>query len=248
MFDEDADDFESFNGDPVGFVGQSGFIHKKTSIGRRIITGGLTGGIGGALGGIFSGGGGGGGCVGPGCGPGGSGMTGMTQQDPREAALRDPRFNTALALAADVPGHIRHGHIPGTAMGHPQHQQFLAPVTPGGGIGDRIRRFVPGGESGMVSTGGMVVPEEVHQTRLECPTFANGKTGILWMSGMTGEVVCLPRGVNGAGFGLIRKNKPRKKAFITAAEKASLSKRDNLAKKAKEFAKLTGQTCGKAKR
>jgi len=240
MFDDDTDDFESFNGDPTGFVGESGFIHKKNSISRRVIRGGLSGGLSGALGGLLSGGGGGGKapCVGPGCnGP-----------DAMAVALADPRFNTAAALAADVPGHIRHGHIPGTTEGHAFHQEFLTEVIPGGGIGNAIKRFVPGGDSGMVSGGGMVVPEEVHQTRLECPTFANGKTGILWMSGMTGEVVCLPRGVNGAGFGLIRKNKPRKKAFITAAEKASLSKRDNLAKKAKEFAKLTGQTCGKAKR
>ena len=241
MFDEDADVFESFNGDPTGFVGQSGIIHKPGSFSRRVFKGLFEGGVGGAIGGVFAGGGG-GGCVGPGCGPGG---TGMTQQDPREAALRDPRFNTELALAADVPGHIRHGHIPGTAMGHPQHQQFLSPVTPGGGIGDAIRRFVPGGESGMRSTGGMVEPTEVHSARLECPRFANGKTGILWMHVMSGQVVCLPRGVNGTGFGLVRKNKPRKKAYITAAEKASLTKRDGLSKKAREFAKLTGQTCAK---
>ena len=241
MFDEDADDFESFNGDPTGFVGQSGFIHRKDSIGRRIIKGGLSGGVGGALGGLL--GGGGGDCVGGNCR--GNVVPGGTSVDPREAALRDPRFNTELALAADVPGHIRHGHIPGTLEGHPQHQQFLSPVTPGGGIGDAIRRFVPGGESGMRSTGGMVEPTEVHSARLECPRFANGKTGILWMHVMSGQVVCLPRGVNGTGFGLIRKNKPRKKAFITAAEKASLSKRDALGKKAREFAKLTGQTCAK---
>tara|TARA_R110000751_G_scaffold157003_1_gene262419 strand:+ start:204 stop:938 length:735 start_codon:yes stop_codon:yes gene_type:complete len=241
MFDEDLDDFESFNGDPTGFVGESGFIHKKNSISRRVIRGGLTGGLSGALGGLLSGGGGGGGsraggCVGPNCGG----------PDPAiAAALADPRFNTAAALAVDVPGHIQHGHIPGTALGHPAHLEFLTAVVPGGGVGNAIKRFVPGGESGMVAGGGMVIPEEVLQSRLECPTFANGKTGILWMRAMTGEVVCLPRGVNGAGFGLVRKNKPRKKAFITAAEKASLSKRDALGKKAREFAKLTGQTCAK---
>jgi len=241
MFDDDTDDFESFNGDPTGFVGQSGFIHKKNSVSRRVFRGFVKGGVGGAVGGVFSGGGGGGGgCVGAGCGGGA-----VTQEDKRNAALADPRFNTAAALAADVPGHIRHGHIPGTTDGHAFHQEFLTEVVPGGGVGNAIKRFVPGGDSGMVAGGGMVVPEEVFSARLECPTFANGKTGILWMSAMTGEVVCLPRGVNGAGFGLVRKNKPRKKAYITAAEKASLTKRDGLGKKAREFAKLTGQTCAK---
>ena len=71
----------------------------------------------------------------------------------------------------------------------------------------------------------------------------NGKKGILWMGMQNGVVVCLPTGVNGKPMGLMRKNKPRAKAFISAAQVKGLRKRSTLTKKAKEFAKLTGQTC-----
>jgi len=76
-------------------------------------------------------------------------------------------------------------------------------------------------------------------SRLQCPRYANG-TGILWMQPLSGQVVCLPRGVNGGPFGLIRKNKPRRKAYITAAEIKQLKSVDRTKKKAKSFAKLAG--------
>lgn len=92
---------------------------------------------------------------------------------------------------------------------------------------------------------GMVAPYAQEVRRLTCPKFADGKTGILWMNAMTGAVACLPRGVNGGKFGLIRKNKKRPKAYISAADVKMLRKADRLQKKAKDFAKLTGQTCKK---
>jgi len=76
-----------------------------------------------------------------------------------------------------------------------------------------------------------------------CPKFADNKKGVLWMQAMTGVVVCLPRGVNGSGFGLVRKNRPRRKAFVTAAEISALRGQARTKKKAKKFAALTGQVC-----
>lgn len=90
---------------------------------------------------------------------------------------------------------------------------------------------------------GMVQPTAVCIETLVCPTFADNKKGVLWMQAMTGLVVCLPRGVNGSGFGLIRKNRPRRKAFVTAAEISALRGQDRTKKKAKKFAALTGQVC-----
>ncbi|HEU01646.1 MAG TPA: hypothetical protein ENH89_15200 [Aurantimonas coralicida] len=89
----------------------------------------------------------------------------------------------------------------------------------------------------------MVQPTAVCIETLVCPTFADNKKGVLWMQAMTGLVVCLPRGVNGSGFGLIRKNRPRRKAFVTAAEISALRGQDRTKKKAKKFAALTGQVC-----
>jgi len=98
----------------------------------------------------------------------------------------------------------------------------------------------PGGQ---VEGQGIVYPNPTERLVQECPTMPNGKKGILWMGMQNGVVVCLPTGVNGKPMGYMRKNKPRRKAFISAAQVAGLRKRSNLTKKAKEFAKLTGQTC-----
>lgn len=94
-----------------------------------------------------------------------------------------------------------------------------------------------------VGVGGLALPMLVGIPTHICPTFADGKKGILWMNALTGEVICLPRGTNGTGFGLIRKNKPRKKAFISAADIKVLRRKDAIAKKTKALAKLSGMTC-----
>jgi len=109
----------------------------------------------------------------------------------------------------------------------------------------------PGGVTpGEASTGatGLYLPMAAQVTRLTCPKYANGKQGILWMAPLTGQVVCLPRGVNGRGFGLIRKNDPRPKPYISHGEAKLLRKRTTLAKKAREFARMTGQSCSKSGR
>ncbi len=116
-------------------------------------------------------------------------------------------------------------------------------LDPGGGTG------IPGGPQGDFPAGpeggptNMVQPQAVCIETLVCPTFADNKKGVLWMQAMTGVVVCLPRGVNGSGFGLIRKNRPRRKAFVTAAEISALRGQARTKKKAKKFAALTGQVC-----
>jgi len=97
--------------------------------------------------------------------------------------------------------------------------------------------------SGGTSASGLSRPTARSVVVQDCPTFADGKKGLLWMNALTGEVVCLPRGTNGSGFGLIRKNKPRAKPFISAAMKKQLGVSAAATKKAKEFAKLTGQVC-----
>ena len=115
-------------------------------------------------------------------------------------------------------------------------------LDPGAGTG--IPFFGPQVEPGGFAEGqGIVYPNPIERLVQECPVMPNGKKGILWMGMQDGVVVCLPTGVNGKPMGYMRKNKPRRKAFITAAQVKDLRKRDNLTKKAKEFAKLTGQTC-----
>lgn len=108
---------------------------------------------------------------------------------------------------------------------------------PGAGQG------LPGG-NGAAGTG-LNRPRATSRTVLQCPRFADGKTGVLWMNALTGDVVCLPRRTSGRGFGLIRKNKPRKRAYISAAEKASLTKMKRVQERAKEFATDAGFTCKK---
>lgn len=100
-----------------------------------------------------------------------------------------------------------------------------------------------GAPSGGRAASGLARPTVRSVAVQDCPTFADGKKGLLWMNALTGEVVCLPRGTNGRGFGLIRKNKPRAKPFISAAMKKQLGVSAAASKKAKEFAKLTGQVC-----
>lgn len=110
---------------------------------------------------------------------------------------------------------------PGTAPALPQLPGAAAPVTGGGG--------------------GLATPTLRSVTRMECPRFANGSKGILWMN-INGQVVCLPRGVNGSGFGLFRKNKKRAKPFISAAQIKELKSVKRTQKKAKKFASLAGLT------
>ena len=110
-------------------------------------------------------------------------------------------------------------------------------LDPGAGTG------LPGG-NGAAGTG-LNRPRATSRTVLECPTFADGKKGILWMNALTGDVVCLPRRTSGKGFGLIRKNPPRQKPFISAAEKRLLTKISSVQKRAKKFAMDAGFACKK---
>jgi len=108
-------------------------------------------------------------------------------------------------------------------------------IDPGPGQG------LPGGNG--AAGGGLSRPRATSRTVLECPRFADGKKGILWMNALTGDVVCLPRATNGRGFGLIRKNTPRAKPFISAADKKLLTKITSVQKKAKSFATSAGFIC-----
>ena len=123
-----------------------------------------------------------------------------------------------------ISGTCRFDFDPGAGTGLP----FVGPqVSPGGTVDGQ----------------GIVFPNPVERLVQDCPTMPNGKKGILWMGAQDGVLVCLPRGVNGRPMGYVRKNKPRRKPFITAAQISELRRKSSLTKKAKEFAKLTGQTC-----
>ena len=101
---------------------------------------------------------------------------------------------------------------------------------------------------GQASTGQMGIssPMLVQRNRLECLPAPNGGRQVLYYSPMTGEQVCLPA-KGGAAFaksmGLLRKWSPRPKPYISAQDVKVLKKADRMTKKAKAFAKLTGQTC-----
>ena len=128
-------------------------------------------------------------------------------------------------VQCDPPWKMRNGRC----------QPPIAIPTFGGG---RETDVIPFESSGGGAT--MMNPAVVCRETHVCPTFANGKMGILWFSPMTNQVVCLPRGCNGAGFGLIRKNKPRKKAIITAADGVIMRKAPAIAKKVQKAARSMG--------
>jgi hypothetical protein len=98
----------------------------------------------------------------------------------------------------------------------------------------------PNGDGGAV--GGGIAPTLTCVETHVCPTFADGKKGILWINPLTNTVICLPRGCSGKGFGLIRKNRPRAKAYISAASIRELKGMARTQKKAKAFARLAGLT------
>lgn len=100
-------------------------------------------------------------------------------------------------------------------------------------------------ERGPGAASGLAIPSRVPVSTLKCPRFADGKTGILWMNALTGEVVCLPRRTSGRGFGLIRKNPPRAKPPMSAADFKQLKRNKRLAEKAKKLAMDSGFTCKK---
>ena len=163
-------------------------------------------------------------------------------------------------LATTVPGNIPQFGAAGFGLGgnvqqagpcgmfsswDPLQGRCVIDLDPGAGtglpfVGPQVR---PGGPVTNGAGQGIVFPNPVERLVQECPTMPNGKKGILWMGMQDGVIVCLPRGVNGKPMGYTRKNKPRRKAFISAADVSLARSRDRLAKKAKEFAKLTGQTC-----
>lgn len=106
-----------------------------------------------------------------------------------------------------------------------------------------------GGPSTVATSGRLAVPPTRAAVMVDrCPKFADGATGILWMSALTGQVVCLPRRANGGAFGLIRKNKPRRKPFISAAQKKQLDSIKSVQTKAKAFATAAGFKCTTTKK
>lgn len=124
------------------------FFHKRL---LRAAGGFITGGPAGAIAAGLGGGGGGGGRRMP------------TQAElARQAAAADPRFSTPAAMATDVLGHIRHGHIPGTSAGHAFQAKFASGIIPSG-----------------IASGGPCLPfQQRDPISGECKFFIGNKPGI----------------------------------------------------------------------
>lgn len=217
-----------------------GFIHKRL-IGAA--TGFLSGGgIAGGIGGFLSGGGGDGASAVPGKPPGGiAGGAARRIQGAIITRRAAPQFAPSGApLSTSSPAASSIG-IPDLGFCFPGFKKdpisgrCVLDLDPGPGTG------LPGGPE--PEGVGLAQPQVVCIETMVCPVFADNKKGVLWMNALTGLVVCLPRGTNGSGFGLIRKNPPRRKAFVTAAEIKRLQGQATTRKKAKKFAALTGQVC-----
>ncbi len=156
----------------------------------------------------------------------------------------------ACEVAAGIIFGDDDGSVPGDPIVDPGRGPCPPFMSPSPITGECVLDFDPGPGVGLPggngATGaGLTRPSSVSRQVLECPRFADGKTGILWMNALTGDVVCLPRRTSGRGFGLIRKNKPRKKAFISAAQKKSLDDIAKVQAKAKKFATDAGFSCKK---
>ena len=121
------------------------------------------------------------------------------------------------------------------------------PTTPGCPGFDPTPGVDTPGERSIMPQGApsLQAPFAVQRTVLQCPTFGNGKVGILWMSALDGQIICLPRGVNGLQFGLIRKNKPPTKPLFTGGDMNCLRRATRLQKKFRKIDKLFGATARK---
>lgn len=169
------------------------------------------------------------------------------------AGIDDSILRAACEAGADLTGDVFGGDA-GDPIGVPKKLVDGKGCFPGFSRDPITGRCVfdldPGPGTGFPGNGaaagtGLTRPSAVSRTVLECPRFADGKTGILWMNALTGDVICLPRRTSGRGFGLIRKNPPRKKPFISAAQKKSLDRIKSVQDKAKTFAMDAGFTCKK---
>jgi len=123
--------------------------------------------------------------------------------------------------------------------------------------------FVPDGIGGCVATDptgppisptergavadGPALPSRVARNVHVCPKFVDGSTGILYFSPLTNQIVCLPRSMSpksALAFGLLRKNKARAKALVTAADGRLLSKISSIQGKIGTLAaKAEGLSC-----
>lgn len=128
--------------------------------------------------------------------------------------------------------------------------QSYGPVT----FGDPTPGVATPAEASM-GVGGLRAPMLMNVNRLKCPgggvvhfypntaTYSEGKL-------VDAQFACLPRGVSGAKFGLVRKNKARPKPYVSAHDARMLKKYGkggSMGKKAKAFAKLTGQSCSSSR-
>lgn len=164
-------------------------------------------------------------------------------QAARNAAMLDPRFLTPAAMAADVVGHIKHGHIPGLPGGHAFTEKFLAPpptstgsngcIVPGmkrDPISGDCRFFVgdqagpDGGGQAVAGAFGMpaIVPDAESVTRLSCPA------GMV----LGRDNLCYPKAVlrRDSKF---RKWRPGMRPILTGGERHGIAKAKRSTNKAR---------------
>ena len=164
--------------------------------------------------------------------------------------FRDPLFGTCIGLA--VPDPTGFGPISPAACGPGFVQDAFGNCVPGAGIADPTPIGTTPGERNGVRADGPASPSRVARNVHVCPKFVDGSTGILYFSPLTNEIVCLPRSMTtkaAMAFGLLRKNKPRAKAPVTAADQRLLSKTTAIRNKIASLAdKADALGCPKKKR
>ena len=120
---------------------------------------------------------------------------------------------------------------PGTPTNPCPPGQIPCSVTPSGccetsGNGNGVDR-TPIGRTPGDARGSFASPSQHATVHLHCPP-VNGKTGILYQSIQTGEIVCVPRAITESvalkTFGLVRKNKKQDPAIFTAADGRTVTK------------------------
>lgn len=112
-----------------------------------------------------------------------------------------------------------------------------------GGSSDPTPTTQTPAERSMGAGGGIQAPSASAVTVHKCPRFGDGKTGVLYMHAITGELACLPRGTSQATAKkmlFIRKNKPRPKPKVSAAKWKLLKEAERLKETTKDMAMDAG--------
>jgi len=165
--------------------------------------------------------------------------------------FRDPIFGTCIGLSIpDFPGgngNGGNGFAPCQTGFARDFTGACVPILNGNGDPGTLDPAERGG----MAADGPALPSRVARNVHVCPKFVDGSTGILYFSPLTNQIVCLPRSMtskSALAFGLLRKNKPRAKAAVTAADVRLLNKVSSVQNRIGTLAaKADGLSCPKKK-